>query len=89
MKKESIDDVEVYYGSGNVFADLGFQNPEEHLLKVQLTHTINKELARRNLDQEEAATVAGLTTDELALLARGRVREFSVECLKDILERLG
>lgn len=89
MRTEVIDGVEVHYGSGNIFADLGFPNPEEHLLKVEITHTINTEIARRNLDQEEAATVAGLTSDELALLARGRVRGFSVERLNGILERLG
>ena len=35
-------------GSGNVFADLGFANPEEMQLRVGLIYHINSELDRRN-----------------------------------------
>ena len=34
------DDVAVTEGSGNVFADLGFADPEEELTKAQLTSHI-------------------------------------------------
>ena len=34
-------------GSGNVFADLGLENPEELQLKAKLTHLINRIVKQR------------------------------------------
>ena len=41
------DEIAVTRGSGNVFADLGFANPEEELLKAQLVREIRDLLKRR------------------------------------------
>lgn len=41
--------------SGNVFADLGFPNPEQELVKAELTIQIYKRLKNRDLTQAEAA----------------------------------
>lgn len=37
--------------SGNVFADLGFDNPEEELLKAKLAREIRTIIKRRRLTQ--------------------------------------
>jgi predicted XRE-type DNA-binding protein len=37
--------------SGNVFADLGFANPEEELLKAKLVREIRAIIKRRKLTQ--------------------------------------
>ena len=53
------DEIAVTRGSGNVFADLGFANPEEELLKAQLVREIRDLLKRRRLTQAKAAELLG------------------------------
>jgi predicted XRE-type DNA-binding protein len=48
-------------GSGNVFADLGFRNSKQELLKTKLTVQIYKLLNERNLTQQQAAKLLGTT----------------------------
>ena len=43
--------ISVKRGSGNVFADLGFERPEEEQLKAQLVREIRDILKRRRLTQ--------------------------------------
>jgi tRNA C32,U32 (ribose-2'-O)-methylase TrmJ len=54
------DKIAVKRGSGNVFADLGFDHPEEEKLKAQLVREIRDIIKRRKLTQAEAATLLGL-----------------------------
>ena len=54
------DEIAVTRGSGHVFADLGFANPEEELLKAQLVREIRDLLKRRRLTQAKAAELLGL-----------------------------
>jgi predicted XRE-type DNA-binding protein len=42
-------------GSGNVFADLGFDNPEGELPKAKLVREISAIIRRRRLTQAKAA----------------------------------
>jgi hypothetical protein len=46
-------------GSGNVFADLGLPNAEEHLIKAQFVYKIDTLMKERRLKQVEAAAVPG------------------------------
>ena len=46
--------------SGNVFADLGFPNPEQELLKAQLTLQIHTILKDSGMKQVEIAKVLGV-----------------------------
>jgi hypothetical protein len=39
--KTDVDPIPVTRGSGNVFADIGLPNPEEHLAKAQLVSMID------------------------------------------------
>ena len=50
----------VTVSSGNVFADLGFANPEEELLKAKLVREIRGIIKRQKLTQTKAAAVLGL-----------------------------
>ena len=45
--------------SGNVFADLGFRNSRQELLKARLTVEIYKLLTKRGITQSEAAKLLG------------------------------
>ncbi len=72
-------------GSGNVFADLGFADAEEHLLKAQLVHRIEAIVRRRKLTQARAARVLGLSQPDVSRLFRGQFRKYSLERLLRLL----
>ena len=80
--------IPVTRSSGNVFADLGFDNPEEELLKAQLVREIRDILKRRRLTQTAAAEVLGLKQPDVSALVTGRVGRFSLERLLRCVRRL-
>ena len=85
----SVDDVSVTRGSGNVFADIGLPNPEEHLVKAQLVSMIDDVIQARGLTQEDAATLMGIDQPKVSHLLRGRFRGFSTHRLLEFLTALG
>lgn len=82
------DDKDITVGSDNVFADLGFANPEEELLKAKLVREIRDILKRRKLTQAKAASLLGLKQPDVSSLVTGRVGKFSIERLVRCLDRL-
>ncbi|MEI8153991.1 MAG: helix-turn-helix transcriptional regulator [Hyphomicrobiales bacterium] len=76
-------------GSGNVFADLGFENAEQELLKAHLTLQIYKIVKARKLTQAQAAALLGIQQPHVSLLMRNRAGTFSVERLMEFLNALG
>jgi predicted XRE-type DNA-binding protein len=82
------DDITVTKGSGNVFADLGLDNPEEEQLKAQLVREIRDILKRKRLTQVKAATLLGLKQPDVSALVNGRVGKFSLERLLRCIRRL-
>jgi predicted XRE-type DNA-binding protein len=76
-------------GSGNVFADLGFPNPEEHLRKAELVYLISRIIAERGLTQAPAAAALGPDQPQVSALVRGRFRGGSTGRLLRLLNRLG
>lgn len=74
--------------SGNVFADLGFDNPEEELLKAKLVREIRGIIKRRKLTQAMAATLLGLKQPDVSALVTGRVGKFSIDRLVRCLDRM-
>lgn len=83
-----VDHEKVIASSGNVFADLGFANPEEELLKAKLVRDICAVIKRRKLTQIKAANVLGLKQPDVSALATGRVGKFSIDRLVRCLHRL-
>ncbi len=81
--------IKVTRSSGNVFADLGLPNSEDHLLKAQLALKIQQLVERKGMTQSEIAPLLGLDQPKISYLMRGRLSGFSVERLFDILNRLG
>lgn len=82
------DDVAIVRSSGNVFADLGFEQPELELAKARLSHKIATEIATRKLTQRAAAEILGIDQPRVSLLVRGKTGQFSLEKLIGFLERL-
>jgi predicted XRE-type DNA-binding protein len=78
----------VTVGSGNVFADLGFANPEEELLKAKLIREIRVIIKRRKLIQAKAAVLLGLKQPDVSAIINGRVGKFSLDRLVRCLDRL-
>jgi len=77
--------------SGNVFKDVGFAAEEaEHLrVRADLLIQIQKTLEARGLKQAEAARLLGVTQPRVSDVVRGRLDLFSVDCLIDMLAKLG
>src|SRR3954468_9304979 len=80
--------ISVKRGSGNVFVDLGFERPEEELLKAQLVREIRDIIKRRRLTQAKAAELLGLKQPDVSMLITGRVHKFSLERLLRCVRRL-
>jgi predicted XRE-type DNA-binding protein len=75
--------------SGNIFADLGLPNPEQELLKAQLTLQIYKIIKQRGLTQAQAGEILGIKQPHVSALMRNRARNFSVGRLIEFLTALG
>jgi predicted XRE-type DNA-binding protein len=75
------DEISVTKGSGNVFADLGFDNPEEEQLKAQLVREIRDILKSRRLTQTKAAELLGLKQPDVSAIANGQTEKFSIDRL--------
>jgi predicted XRE-type DNA-binding protein len=76
-------------GSGNVFADLGFAEPEEELTKAQLASHIRQVIQRRRLTQMAAASLMGIDQPKVSALLNGRLANFSADRLMRLLTTLG
>ncbi len=81
--------IPVSENSGNVFADLGFDQPEEELTKAQLASHIRQVIKRRRLTQVAAATLMGIDQPKVSALLNGRLAKFSSERLMRLLTALG
>lgn len=81
--------IRVTRSSGNVFADLGFANPERELLKARLTLQIYRLIKQRGLTQAEAGAIFGIKQPLVSVLMRGQSGAFSVERLMEFLTALG
>jgi predicted XRE-type DNA-binding protein len=89
MAKNARPKAKVVASSGNVFADLGLPNPEQELLKAQLTLQIYRIVNARGLTQAQAGAVLGIKQPHVSALMRNRAGNFSVGRLFELLTALG
>jgi len=87
MAKEQ--EIEVTMGSDNIFADLGFENPEAELTRAKLVSLIWREIQHRGLTQKAAGAVMGIDQPKVSALMAGRTGGFSVERLMGMLNSFG
>ena len=83
------EEIEVYHGSDNIFADLGLPNPEERMAKAVLSIQIHDIIKKRHLTQAKAAELLGIDQPKVSALIRGRLSGFSMERLFYFLNALG
>jgi predicted XRE-type DNA-binding protein len=86
MHKRKVRDKE---NSSNVFADLGLPNPEQELLKAQLTLQMHKIAKARGLTQTQAGQLLGIKQPHVSALMRNRAGNFSIGRLIEFLTALG
>ena len=89
MRKKHEPHIPVTPSSGNVFADLGFAEPEEELAKAQLASHIRRIIRRRRLTQVAAAALMGIDQPKVSALLNGRLANFSTDRLLRLLTALG
>ncbi len=87
--KSRTNDEKVERGSGDVFADLGFKDPEERLLKARLATKIAQLIEKKGWTQTQTAERTRLDQPKVSHLLRGRLSGFSADRLFAILNRLG
>jgi predicted XRE-type DNA-binding protein len=88
-KDRTFEEIEHETSSGNVFADLGIENPEEELTKAKLVWEIEQIIKKKKLNQAVAAKVMGINQPKVSALIRRKLDGFSVERLIHFLNALG
>lgn len=74
--------------SGNVFEDLGFENPDEELAKAELSIQIRHIIESKRLNQEQAGKLLGISQSEVSNLVRGKVGRFTIDRIIKYLNAL-
>lgn len=80
---------DIEQGSGNVYADLGFPDAEEMLIKSALVAKIAEIIPNRNLNHQEAAAILGMSQPKLSKMLRGQFHGISHAKLLEYLTLLG
>jgi predicted XRE-type DNA-binding protein len=73
----------------DVYAELGFPDAGEMLVKAQLVVKIAEILRERGWSQQQSAKILGLTQPKLSKMLRGQFRGISEIKMMDCLVRLG
>lgn len=74
--------------SGNVFADLGFENPEEMQFRSQLAMMIKDVIQKRKWNQTHAAEVLGVSQSDVSNIYNGKIDKFTIDRLLRFLRLL-
>ncbi len=77
--------VKVEMGSGNIFADLGLPDAENHFLKAQIVSEIYRLTNQRKLTQARAGKLMGISQPEVSRMFKGHFREYSMDRLMSFL----
>lgn len=79
---------EVELGSGNVFADLGLDSPDERQLRVKLAIRLNDLISAEGLTQAVAAKRLGLAQPHVSELKNYKLSRYSSERLMHLITML-
>ena len=82
------EDIEMYEGSGNVYADLELEDADELLTRSQIGFLVFKIVEARSLKQREIASVLGIAQPDVSHLMNGHFSRFTTDKLLDFLKRL-
>ena len=85
MRKEKI---EYEVGSGNIYKDLGFPNPEEMQAKAHLVFKIQDTITERKLSLDKAAKLLSISKSELTNLLQGEFESCTIDYILSLLRKL-
>jgi predicted XRE-type DNA-binding protein len=85
----SSEDVRAVPANGNIFAVLGYEDPEAELARAHLASQLRDIIKSRKLTQSEAGAILGIPQPKVSNLMRGQIRGFSIERLMTFLNRMG
>lgn len=88
MKQNNGTPIAIEEGSGNVFADLGFPDAEEHRTKAEIVMALAEAIRAGGLTQAEAAEKLGIDQPKVSAILRGQFRGFSLERLLRLITAL-
>ena len=74
--------------NGNIFADLGDPEADQTLVRAQLLSRIIEIISERNLSEDQTAATLQLSKQETTALINGKLSQFSLEKLFQILNFL-
>jgi predicted XRE-type DNA-binding protein len=77
--------IKVHESSGNIFADLGLPEADNHFLKAQIVAELYRLTNARKLTQDKAGALMGISQPEVSRLFKGNFREYSIERLMAFL----
>ncbi len=69
--------LDIQTGSGNIFEDLGLENPDELLVKAELARKISGIVTSQNMTQAEAAELLGIDQPKVSALMNGNIRHLN------------
>jgi predicted XRE-type DNA-binding protein len=84
-----MSNIEIQSSSGNVFADLGLENPTELLVKAELARQIKRLIEYQQMTQAIAAEILGIDQSKVSALMNGKLAGFSIPRLFRFLNALG
>src|SRR5271169_3244121 len=76
-------------GSGNVYADAGYPNPEEAMAKAELAIMITEAIKSKKLTQKKTAELIGVDQPKISAIIRGQLSGFTIDRLFRFLMALG
>src|SRR6266576_1029449 len=88
-KRPSLKREKIEISNGNVFADLGFEDSEERLLKAKLASKIAQLIEEKGWTQAQTAARTALDQPKVSRLLRGQLSGISADRLFAVLNRLG
>lgn len=74
--------------SGNPYADLGMADADTRLAKAKLALRITAAMSERHLSERALAQLFEIQQSEVAAIVRGRLKDFSLERLMSLVNRL-
>src|ERR1700736_578570 len=77
--------VEVHESVGNIFADLGLPDADNHFLRAEIVAELYRLINERKLTQAKAGSIMGVSQPEVSRLFKGNFREYSIERLMAFL----
>lgn len=89
MAKKKLEKIEFSVGSGNVYADFGFANPQEAKTKADLAMLISSIIKKKCVTQQQAAELLNIDQPKVSKMVRGLLSEFSIERLLKFVLALG